>query len=470
MTVVQRGVTAVAATTAVLLCGALVMAREGAGVRSGVVIAVAWAALATAACTAARSLARSEARVDRLLEELDRAREDRSSAEAELARLRGDLRTVSERTLPAAVAGLRAGSAAQSVLATLTWPHDGQTRALAETALHQIAQSERRFTAAQAASVTALGRVQARTVRMLADLRDMQSRHDETVLGDLMRLDHCTSQIGLLADRLALLMGGRSSRTWNRPIAVESILRGALGRIAAYRRVRLHTSSSAHVSGHAAEGLMHLLAELVDNAANFSPPTEQVQVRAREEGESLVITVEDQGLRMAGAALRYANTALTHEGDDPAALRGTRLGLAVVGRLSARYRIAVELDVPARGGTTVTVRVPGNLLVRDQDGARSAPAHGTRSGAGGGATAHAAPVRPASPAAPRTTRSGLPVRTRGPGDARRREQRAAPVPRPAGRGTGAADAGPAFGGFHQGVRSGRRSGSGPHEAADPPCE
>ncbi|MER6462038.1 ATP-binding protein [Streptomyces sp. NPDC001288] len=478
MTVVQRTVTAVTAATAVFLCGALVVGDEGAGIRSVTLIAVAWAALATAAAMTARSLARSGARVDRLVTELDRAQARCSSAEAELAGLRGDLRTVTERTLPTALEGLRAGSAAESVFATLTWPHDAGTRALAETVLREIAQSERRFAAARTASVTALGRVQARTVRMLADLRDMQGRYDEAVLGDLMSLDHGTSQIGLLTDRLALLMGGRSSRTWNRPIAVESIMRGAVGRIAGYRRVRLRTSSPAHLSGHAAEGVMHLLAELMDNAANFSPPTEQVHVRAREDADGLVITVEDKGLRMAGAALRYANAALSHEANDLAALRGTRLGLAVVGRLSAKYRIAVDFHVSAQGGTTVVVRVPRQLLVRDQDGAGAALVRDNPSKESTGAPAHGARARPVpprdpaaadpAPAAPPTTQNGLPVRIRGLSNPRRQEQRAAPAARPSGRAHGSG-AGPAFGGFHQGVQTGRRSGPGPHEGTDPPC-
>ncbi len=62
---------------------------------------------------------------------------------------------------------------------------------------------------------------------MLADLREMQERHGEEVFGDLLKLDHSTSQLGLMTDRLALLMGGRSSRAWNKPIVMESILRGA---------------------------------------------------------------------------------------------------------------------------------------------------------------------------------------------------------------------------------------------------
>jgi signal transduction histidine kinase len=484
LTVMQRTMTAVTAATAVLVCGVLPVVRGGADVRSVILIAVAWAALATTAAATARGLVRTGARAGRLAQELDTAHERRSTAEVELARLHGDLRTLAVRTLPDAIEGLQAGTAAQSVFAALTWPYDAGARAFAETALRELAHSERRFTAAQAACVTALSRVQARTVRTLADLRDMQNRHDEAVLGDLLSLDHSVSQIGLLTDRLALLMGGRSSRTWNRPIALESIMRGAVGRIAAYRRVCLRASSPVCLSGHAAEALMHLLAELMDNAANFSPPTEQVHVRAREEAAGLVITIEDKGLRMAGAALRYATEAVTHEVDDLASLRGTRLGLAVVGRLAARYGITVDFHVPARGGTTVVVRVPRRLLVRESGSTppvrvRDVPFGKT---AGGPKPAASAPpvVSPKEPTAvgsapvlPRTTPNGLPVRTRGLSTATRRPGRAdtaasLPQPRPARRPHDSAGA--VFGGFHHGVQSGRQSRPKPHETTDPPCE
>src|SRR5206468_5211959 len=118
------------------------------------------------------------------------------------------------------------------------------------------------------------------------------------VLADLLHLDHCTAQAGRLADTVAVLTGARSGRRWTRPIVMESVLRGALGRIEAYQRVRLHSASTSAVLGHAAEGVMHALAELMDNACNFSPPTEEVHVYVQETTSGVVVTIEDAGLGM----------------------------------------------------------------------------------------------------------------------------------------------------------------------------
>ncbi|WP_425508568.1 ATP-binding protein [Streptomyces genisteinicus] len=295
-------------------------------------------------------------------------------------------------TLPTAVAHLRRGASAETVLGELELPADPRLRVLADSAVRELALGERRAAAAQEASAKALSRVQAKAVSMLADLREMQDRYGEEVFGDLLRLDHNTAQLGLLTDRLALLMGGRASRAWNRPIPMESILRGAVGRIAAYRRVRLHSSSTAAVVGFAAEGVMHLLAELMDNAATFSPPVDEVHVYVEERTAGIVVTIEDSGLKMAGAALRRAEEAVSGRVTDLAHLQGTRLGLTVVGRLAAKYGMSVSFRPSSRGGTGVVVLFPSQLLAKprdeeDEDLARplpasSAPAAPTATGSG----------------------------------------------------------------------------------------
>ncbi|MGW8066555.1 ATP-binding protein [Streptomyces ziwulingensis] len=270
-------------------------------------------------------------------------------------------------TLPAVVARLREGRSADTVLAEADLPRLPTLRAPAESFVRELARSERRAAAAQAASAKALSRVQAKAVRMLADLREMQERHGEEVFGDLLKLDHSTSQLGLVTDRLALIMGGRSSRAWNKPIVMESILRGAAGRIAAYQRVRLHCSSRAAVSGFAAEGVMHLLAELMDNAANFSPPIDEVHVYVEDRSAGIVVTIEDSGLKMADAAMRRAEEAVTGRVTDLASLQGTRLGLAVVGQLAVKYGISVNYRPSSRGGTGVVVLLPLHLLAQQRE-------------------------------------------------------------------------------------------------------
>ncbi|MFF3889073.1 ATP-binding protein [Streptomyces sp. NPDC001914] len=222
--------------------------------------------------------------------------------------------------------------------------------------------------AAISATANAAARMQALSTGMLADLRAMEERHsDEDVLADLLHLDHRTAQAGRLADSVAVLTGARSGRRWARPIVMESILRGAMGRIGGYQRVRVHSTSEAAVAGHAAEGVMHALAELLDNAANFSPPTAEVHVYVEEVPAGVIVSVEDSGLVMGDVPLRRAERAVSGEAVGPAGLgglTGTRLGLAVVGRLARKHGLKVSFRPSARGGTGVLVLIPQDILTQ----------------------------------------------------------------------------------------------------------
>ncbi|MBO0774496.1 MAG: ATP-binding protein, partial [Actinobacteria bacterium] len=148
---------------------------------------------------------------------------------------------LAEDVLPAAAAKLRDGAEADSVLAAASLPADGALERVVLALAREIGAEERRRAAAMAACANAAGRVQALATSMLADLREMEDRHSEAVLGDLLRLDHGAAQAGRLADSIAVLTGARSGRRWAKPIVMESILRGAMGRIRAYQRIRIHS-------------------------------------------------------------------------------------------------------------------------------------------------------------------------------------------------------------------------------------
>ncbi|APS19954.1 MULTISPECIES: sensor histidine kinase [Streptomyces] len=254
------------------------------------------------------------------------------------------------------------------------------------------AETER--SAAVAACANAAGRMQALSTSMLADLREMEHRHsDESVLGDLLHLDHRTAQAGRLADSIAVLTGARSGRRWAKPIVMESILRGAMGRIGSYQRVRLHSTSDVAIAGHAAEGVMHALAELLDNAANFSPPTAEVHVYVEEVPAGIVITVEDSGLVMSEVQLRRAERAVSADHQNLTNLSGTRLGLAVVGRLARKHGLTVSFRPSARGGTGALMMLPQELISR-----AVAPAPVPATAAPAAATAPAAAPAPADTA------------------------------------------------------------------------
>ncbi|MFI0353214.1 sensor histidine kinase [Actinomadura sp. 9N407] len=232
---------------------------------------------------------------------------------------------------------------------------------LAEESKH----SEARRASAMAACASAAGRMQAMTASMLADLREMEDRHgDPKVLADLLRLDHRAAQAGRLADSIAVLSGARSGRRWAKPIAMESILRGAMGRVGGYQRIRLRAVTDVAIAGHAAEGVMHALAEFFDNACNFSPPTTEVHVYSAEVPAGAIITIEDSGLRMSQSVLHRAERAVSGAAGDLSMLSGTRLGLAVVGLLARKHGLTVSFRPSAIGGTAVVVMVPKELITR----------------------------------------------------------------------------------------------------------
>ncbi|MBB4946542.1 signal transduction histidine kinase [Kitasatospora gansuensis] len=299
--------------------------------------------------SAEAGLAAARAEAEELRESVERDRRERAA-----------LDRLSAEVLPEVVGRLRSGSSVETVLA----PHRALPHAaLLRTVATEIGRGERQRAAALAVCATAAGRVQALATSMHAELREMQHRHGEEVLGDLLTLDHATAQAGRMADSIAVLTGARSGRRWTRPIGVESILRGALGRIGAYQRVRLHSASTAAVAGYAAEGVMHALAELLDNAANFSAPPAEVHVYVEEAHSGLVITVEDGGLGLGESWLKRAEAAVSAEPLDLTALSaGTRLGLAVVGVLARKHGLQISFRPSARGGTGVVVLIPEQLI------------------------------------------------------------------------------------------------------------
>ncbi|GAA3028990.1 hypothetical protein GCM10020229_45550 [Kitasatospora albolonga] len=363
------------------------------------------------------ALATAQAEADALRGDLHAANEALHESRAEahelhgLARMAHEERTALDRltgeVLPGVLRRLRSGSSVETVLAGHAGiPH----AALLRTVATEVGRGERQRAAALAVCATAAGRVQALATSMHAELREMQHRHGEDVLGDLLTLDHSTAQAGRMADSIAVLTGARTGRRWTRPIGVESILRGALGRIGGYQRVRLHSASTAAVAGFAAEGVMHALAEILDNAANFSAPPAEVHVYVEEVHSGLVITVEDGGLGLGESWLRRAEQAVSAEPLDLAALSsGTRLGLAVVGVLARKHGLQVSFRPSARGGTGVVVLIPEQLIThpapeRSQPPVQVVPA------------VEPTPVheRPAAqPVVTATTEHGLPQRRRG---------------------------------------------------------
>ncbi|GGO70123.1 sensor histidine kinase [Nonomuraea cavernae] len=298
--------------------------------------------------------------------ELDVLERERTMAQASRSAMESEISRVTGETLPDLVKRIQADRlSATAALAEVRQPvHTPLRELLAETA-RRLDEGERRGAAVMAACAGAAARVQAQATSLLARLRELEELYgdQEEVFADLLELDHRIAQMSRLADNVALLSGGRSGRRWTRPIVMESVLRGAMGRVGAYRRIRLHSTSTVAVAGYAAEGVMHALAELMDNAAAFSAHGSEVHVYVDEEDAGVVITIEDSGLGMRPRERHHA-TRLVSEPLDLRTLSGTRLGLAVVGRLVDKYGLTVSFRPSARGGTGVVVLIPRLLITQ----------------------------------------------------------------------------------------------------------
>jgi signal transduction histidine kinase len=191
-----------------------------------------------------------------------------------------------------------------------------------------------------------------------------RNEEDPQVLEDLFRLDHLATRMRRNAESLLVLAGSEQARRWTDPIEVGNVIRGALSEIEEYEQVRIQTLDPALVRGSAVADLSHLLAELLENATSFSPPTNDVVVVGRRVSDGYVISIVDEGIGIPAEALEAANGRLEHVtrfDETPSKV----LGLYVVGRLASRHGIDVRLvESPARG-VTARVHLPVSILEAD---------------------------------------------------------------------------------------------------------
>ncbi|MEQ4299831.1 nitrate- and nitrite sensing domain-containing protein [Plantactinospora sp. B6F1] len=189
-----------------------------------------------------------------------------------------------------------------------------------------------------------------------------QDESDPDQLENLFKLDHLAARMRRNDDSLLVLAGSEATRRWNRPVLLGTVLLAAVAEIEQYQRIRHNVADELYVVGHAVADLVHLLAELLENASAFSRPDTVVQVdAARQPDGSVLVQVVDQGLGMSPAALDGANQMLAVP---PAAdvAASERMGLFVVSHLAARQGIRVRLRSSGQGGLVAAVRLPANLL------------------------------------------------------------------------------------------------------------
>ena len=205
--------------------------------------------------------------------------------------------------------------------------------------------------------------------RVLSQLTDLERvEQDPEVMEALFRIDHATTRVRRNAASMLVLAGAAPSPGRSHAVPVTDVVRAAMSEIEDYVRVDLYHAQEATVMGTAATDLTHLLAELLENATHFSPPSARVTVVGQVVGDGYRIRVIDQGIGMTRAELVEANGRIEASQAGPGDAR--LLGLHVVGRLAARNGFGVHLEPSGDRGVTASVTLPAGVVTTGPD-----PAH-----------------------------------------------------------------------------------------------
>ncbi len=216
----------------------------------------------------------------------------------------------------------------------------------------------------------------------LSKLDALERRHtDPEVLKGLYDLDSVASQLRRYEENLVIVSGERPGRTWSEPVALIDILRSAVGEVAEYQRVEVYTDEEVSLAPPSVADVIHLLAELIDNATVYSPAPSPVTVRAALVAKGLAVEIEDRGLGMAEEDYDSLNAQLADppQFDVVALADDLRLGMFVVSQLAHRHGVTVTLRPSPYGGTTAIVLLPHEVVVvadRTPDAGRGRPPPG----------------------------------------------------------------------------------------------
>ncbi len=326
----------------------------------------------------------------------------------DLSRLDENVRSMAEERLPRVVERLRRGEDVD--VAAESPPPEASS-------IQEVSQIAESFATVQGAAVSAAVdqarlrkgvnqvflnismRNQSLLHRQLGILDSMERRtSDPGALADLFRLDHLTTRMRRHAEGLIILSGSTPGRGWREPVPVVDVLRAAVAEVEDYVRVDVLSESRDLVAGNAVNDVIHLVAELVENATAFSPPNTRIEVRADRAGTGLVVEIEDRGLGLSEEELADINRRLASPPEFDLA-NSEQLGLFVVSRLASRHAIKVALRQSIYGGTTAILVLPFGVIVREEE-AGSAASHsdwaadGQPSGASGSGPSATGPLPP----------------------------------------------------------------------------
>jgi signal transduction histidine kinase len=210
-------------------------------------------------------------------------------------------------------------------------------------------------------------RTQSLLHRQLGMLDTMErATNDPAVLADLFRLDHLTTRMRRHAEGLLILAGTTPGRGWRDPVPVVDVLQAAIAEVEDYVRVDVITESADAVAGIAVNDVIHLIAELVENATTFSPPNTRVVISGGNVARGFAVEIEDRGLGMAPDAMAAVNEHLASPPEFDLT-NSERLGLFVAGQLAARHEIRVSLRPSPFGGTSAIVLLPPQIIVPENE-------------------------------------------------------------------------------------------------------
>ncbi|MCX5375207.1 nitrate- and nitrite sensing domain-containing protein [Streptomyces sp. NBC_00091] len=293
-----------------------------------------------------------------------------------LRRLRGlHERTVAiaEKTLPDVVARLQRGQSVDAdALPAVRGGRDEVSRiddafarvvAVSVDGHRQLAAERHGFGMFAAGIASRTGNLVSRQLNLTEDIQDTFG-HDEALLAQLMRSDQLTVGMRRQIENLLILAGGEVPDPHTEPMRVADLLREAAAEVEDFRRIERQALDEISVEPHAISQISHLLAELLDNAARFSPPRSKVVIRAELVADGLSVEIEDRGPRVTPASYEEMNARL-HSAPPYSVLaqNAHRLGLFVVGHLADQLEAAVTLRRSVYGGTSAVVILPQELLV-----------------------------------------------------------------------------------------------------------
>ncbi|ETK34305.1 sensor histidine kinase [Microbispora sp. ATCC PTA-5024] len=188
---------------------------------------------------------------------------------------------------------------------------------------------------------------------------------DPDMLERLFGVDHLTTRMRRHAEGLIILSGAAPGRGWRDPVSLYDVARAAVEEVEDYLRVDVQVPHGHALAGAAVTDVVHLLAELAENATIFSPPHTRVQIRGEMVARGFAIEVEDRGLGVAPEEMHHLNERLANPPEFDLA-DSDRLGLFVVGLLARRHGIRVSLRPSPYGGTSAVVLLPKELVVQNR--------------------------------------------------------------------------------------------------------